>query len=133
MAPDPDRRRRHQGAVVADECAVADDQLRLATEVVAESNRRLAREPHTPADDDPAASAQVRQLLHAEAVADGLALAAEQRLVPEEPQRPAEQLTPADVESVEAPKQRTGQADYGQVEREDAARKPLDPAPEGAL
>lgn len=130
---DPNGVGHSECARVADKGAAPDDDLRVGLVPIAEGDRRLARQPHVVANLDAAVAAQIGQLLHPEAAPDSLALAAKERLIPEEAQDPEPGFAKRHVKTVERTEEGARQRVDGQMYHEDGARQPLQPRPQGAL
>src|SRR5437762_1320731 len=75
-------------ATVSDKSAVPDPELRVGAERPTEGDGRFSRQANARPQRDAAAPLQVGKLLHVKARSDVRALAAEERLVPQEPPGP---------------------------------------------
>src|SRR5258706_11587158 len=118
---DADRIGDAKVTIVTDEGTVADDDLGVGIQAMAETEGGFAGEADVVADDDASAAGQVGERFHLEASSDGGALAAEKRFVPEESQAPDAGFARGDVELI---KQSADRA-YGEVRAEYAPREGL--------
>src|SRR5258706_6109372 len=97
---DADRIGDAKVTIVTDEGTVADDDLGVGIQAMAETEGGLAGEADVVADDDASAAGQVGERFHLKAPTDGGALAADEGLVPEESQAPDAGFAGGNIESL---------------------------------